>query len=81
MNNFKVTNGITNFNVLTINREPQIGDKWEDKEYVYTITNVKEFILSQSWNTPYYVVNVDIFDKEVYSPTEPETVLMELDKE
>lgn len=81
MNNLKVTKATTNFNVLTINREPQIGDKWEGVRNIYTITSVQEVILSQCWRTPYYVVNLDVFDKEICSPDEPETVLMELDKE
>lgn len=81
MNNFKVTKGTTNFDVLTINREPQIGDKWEDKRNIYTITSVQEVILSQCWRTPYYVVNVDVFGKDICSPDEPETVLMELNEE
>lgn len=81
MNNLKVTKGTTNFDVLTIDREPQVGDKWEDKRNIYTIMKVTEIILTQSWSTPYYVVNLDVFDKEICSPDEPETVLMELDPE
>jgi len=81
MNNLNVITGTTNFDVFTIDREPQIGDKWEDKRNIYTITSVQEVILSQCWSTPYYVVNLDVFDKEICSPDEPETVLMELDPE
>lgn len=79
MNNMIIMKAKTEFDVHVTVKVPEVGDKWEDARNIYTITSVQEVILSQCWRTPYYVVNVDVWGKDICSPDEPETILMEYD--
>ena len=79
MNNMVILNAKTEFDVIVTAKVPEVGDKWEDKRNVYTVTGVQEMLLSQCFTTPYYIVNVDVWAKDICNPDEPMTILMEYD--
>ena len=80
--NMIISKATTEFEVLTTITEPKVGDKWEDNRNIYTITSVKRLYLTQLPvdRTEYYIVNLDVWGKDICSPDEPETILMEYDE-
>lgn len=79
--NMMISKATTEFEVLTTITEPKVSDKWEDGRNIYTITSVKRLYLTQLPldRTEYYIVNVDVFAKDICNPDEPMTILMEYD--
>ena len=69
------------FEVLTTIKEPKTGDKWEDKEYLYTITDVQRLYISQvpMYTAAYYIVNVDVWCKVCCCEDEPQRFLFKYD--
>ena len=81
MNNMIILKAKTEFDVHVTAKVPEVGDKWEDKRNIYTITSVKRLYLYQLPldGAEYYIVNVDVFAKDICNPDEPMTILMEYD--
>lgn len=77
--NMMISKATTEFDVQVCTKAPEVGDKWEDRRNIYTITAVHQLFLSQCYRTEYYIVNLDVFDKEICSPDEPMAILMEYD--
>lgn len=80
-NNIIISKATTEFDVFTTNKEPEVGYKWEDKRNIYTLTSVKRLYLSMVPldGARYYIVGVDVWGKDICSPDEPMTILMEYD--
>ena len=71
------------FEVLAINKEPEEGDKWEDKMCIYTINNVERLYMEQLplYTTRYYIVDVDVWVKDICTPDEPMRFMFKFDPE
>lgn len=83
MNEMVISKATTEFEVLTTITEPKVGDKWEDARNIYTITSVKRLYLTQLplYENEYYIVNVDVWDKDICNPDEPMTIIMKYDRD
>lgn len=79
MNNMIILKAKTEFDVIVTAKVPEVGDKWEDRRNIYTITAVHQLFLSQCCETRYYIVHVDVWGKDICSPDEPMITLMEYD--
>lgn len=69
------------FEVLATIKEPEEGDKWEDKMCIYTITNVERLYMAQLplYTTRYYIVDVDVWVKDICTPDEPQRFMFKWD--
>lgn len=81
MSMINVTEEMAEFKVMTTDWIPEEGDKWEDERNIYTITRVERLYLSTLplYTTQYYLVNVDVFAKDICNPDEPERFMFKFD--
>lgn len=73
--------------VLVLDKKPEINDKWESLDNIYTVTSVKntslEFVGEDGylyWQNVFFDVNVSVWNKLVGQETKSQYFLVKVDE-